>query len=168
MFCTRRALTRTATVMAPIVLTAMVVPVAQAQICWDYRRPENRLARKINRARAKRSVDRLRLDPQLSKVSRVHTKEMIRRRKVFHTADSTLAGRVTNWRVLGENVGRTEAGPRSIFRSMMKSAVHRANMLDATYNYVGVGTKRRRGRLWVTITLQAVDNPGTTLRMPRC
>ncbi|MGH2694808.1 MAG: CAP domain-containing protein [Actinomycetota bacterium] len=154
--------------MAPIVLAAMVVPVARAQVCWDYRRPERRLARKINRARAKRGIDRLRLDPQISKVSRVHTREMIKRRKVFHTADSTLAGRVTNWRVLGENVGSTRAGARRIFRSMMRSALHRANMLDGTFNYIGVGTKRRRGRLWVTITLQAVDNPGTTLRMPRC
>ncbi|MGH2694809.1 MAG: CAP domain-containing protein [Actinomycetota bacterium] len=154
--------------MAPIVVAGLVAPIAQAGGCWSYRRPERRLARKINRERAKRSIDGVKLDRQLSKVSRVHTRVMIKRGKVFHTADATLAQRVTNWTVLGENVGSTRGGVRRIFRSMMRSALHRANMLNSTFNYVGVGTKRGKGRLWVTITLEAVDNPGTTLSMPSC
>jgi len=149
-------------------VAALTVPEAQARTCWSYRRPERRLARKINRVRSKHSLGRVRLDPQLSKVSRVHTRAMIRRERVFHTSDATLARRVTNWRILGENVGSTTGAARHIFRSMMRSSLHRANILESAYNYVGLGTKRRKGRLWVTMTFQAVDNPGTTLRMPRC
>jgi uncharacterized protein YkwD len=149
-------------------VAALTVPEAQAATCWSYRRNERRLARKINRARARHSLGRVRLDPQLGKVSRVHTRAMIRRGRIFHTSDSTLARRVTNWRILGENVGATTGSPRHVFRAMMRSALHRANILDSAYNYVGLGTRRRKGRLWVTMTFQAVDNPGTTLRMPRC
>jgi uncharacterized protein YkwD len=163
-----RGSTRVAAVMVPILVGTLTVPEAHAATCWDYRRQERRLARKINRARARHSLGRVRLDPQISKVSRVHTRAMIRRGRVFHTRDATLARRVTNWRVLGENVGSTTGGSSHIFRSMMRSTLHRANILESAYNYIGLGTKRRRGRLWVTMTFQAVDNPGTTLRMPSC
>jgi uncharacterized protein YkwD len=158
----------TSAIMSPIVVAALVVPTAHAGGCWSYHRAERRLAHKINRARAQRSIGRVQLDRQLSKVSRVHTRAMVKRRRVFHTSDRTLADRVTNWRILGENVGSTRAGVRRIFRGMMRSTLHRANILNSAYNYVGVGTKRAKGRLWVTITLEAVNNPGTTLSMPSC
>lgn len=161
-----RISTAKAAAMSPIVAAALVVPTAQAGSCWSYHRAERKLAHKINRARAKRSIGRVRLDRHLSKVSRVHTRAMVKRKRVFHTPDATLADRVTNWRILGENVGSTRAGARRLFRSMMRSTLHRANILNSAFNYVGVGTKRAKGRLWVTITLEAVNNPGTTLNMP--
>jgi uncharacterized protein YkwD len=163
-----RGSTWLAPVMIPILVATLAVPEAQAQVCWSYHRHERRLARKINRARARHSLGRVRVDPQLSKVSRVHTWDMIGRERVYHTRDATLARRVTNWRILGENVGSTTGGARHIFRAMMRSSLHRANILESAYNHVGVGTKRRKGRLWVTITFESLDNPGTRLRMPSC
>lgn len=157
-----------AAVMSPIMVAALVVPTAQAGSCWSHHRAERKLAHKINRARAKRSIGRVQLDRHLSKVSRVHTRAMAKRKRVFHTSDRTLASRVTNWRILGENVGSTRGGVRHVFRAMMRSTLHRANILNSAYNYVGVGTKRAKGRLWVTITLEAVNNPGTTLNMTSC
>jgi uncharacterized protein YkwD len=144
------------------------VPVDAGTVCWNYRVAERKLARKMNRARTAHDLARLKLDPELSRVSRKHTNEMVRRDDVFHTSSKKLTQRVTNWVVLGENIGRTTRGVRRIFRLMMDSAPHRANILYPAFTFVGVGTRREGGRLWVTITFESVANPGTTLSMPTC
>jgi hypothetical protein len=156
--------------MTPILVGLLLASSVEAGSgsCWDYRRPERRLARKINKARANHSIGAVKLDRHLSKVSRAHTRNMIERGSIFHTAPSVLAKRVTNWTVLAENVGRTTGNARLVFRRMMKSAAHKANILDGTFNHVGVATKRTKGWLWVTITFEATNNPGTTLSMPSC
>jgi len=57
------------------------------------------------------------------------------------------------WTTYGENVGVTSstAGADSLFRAYMNSPEHRANILDRTFRYVGVWTKRSGGRRWNTI-----------------
>ena len=136
--------------------------------CWDYRAAELSIARVVNRKRASHDIAKLRLDKHISRVSRLHTQEMIDAGELAHTPLQTLAGRVTNWIELGENIGRTTEGARRVLRAMMRSPVHRANILNPTFTYIGVGTKRTADRLWVTITFEAKDDPGTTLSMPRC
>jgi uncharacterized protein YkwD len=157
-----------ATFLLVLCSAALIDAPVDAATCWDYRSAEKKLARKINRARANHDIARLRLDPELSRVSRKHTNAMVRRDDLFHTSLTKLGERVTNWVVLGENVGKTTAGPRRIFRLMMNSAAHKANILHPGFTYVGVGTRRADGRLWTTITFEGVDNPGTTLSMPDC
>jgi uncharacterized protein YkwD len=110
---------------------------------------------------------RLQLDPQLSRVSRYHTTEMVRTRDLFHTSMSTLGWRVTRWAVLAENIGYARGGKR-IFRMMMNSSAHRANILLPGLRFVGVGARRRGGKLWLTTTLEGKRDPGTRLSMPRC
>src|SRR3712207_4708048 len=73
--------------------------------CWKYKDSERGFARKMNAARTDRGLGKLSLDPELSKAARVHTNEMIRRDELFHTTSSDLRNRVTNWILLGENVG---------------------------------------------------------------
>ena len=132
--------------------------------CWTYRDREKRLARKINDARRSRGLPALRRDPQLSKVSRTHSYEMAKKRTLYHTPSSILGSRVTRWVSLGENVARTK-NVRRAFRKMMRSSYHRANILDSTWVYFGVGTVKKNGDLWSTITFEAVVDPGTTLKM---
>ena len=50
----------------------------------------------------------------------------------------------------GQNVGK---GPtiRAVFRAFMRSADHRANMLDRCYRRVGFGVVKMRGAVWVTV-----------------
>ena len=57
------------------------------------------------------------------------------------------------WTTYGENVGMTAstAGADSLFRAYMNSPAHRANILDRSFRYVGVWTKRSGGRRWNTI-----------------
>ena len=135
--------------------------------CWDVRPKERGFARKLNAARANNGLGKLRLDPELSKAARVHTREMVVTEFLHHTADSALRNRVTNWNVLGENVG-VGGTVDSLHIAFMNSPAHRDNILYGKFRHVGVGTRVKDGRLWVTVIFEAETNPGTTLRMPKC
>lgn len=146
------------------------VPVATAVAdspCWTYSKSERKLAQLHNIARSAAGKVALKLDPELSRVASKHTSEMVRRRDLFHTPSETLKKRVTNWRILGENIGRGSSAT-SLHRAFMDSLSHRENILRSGYRYIGVGTKRAGGKLWVTVVFEGRKNPGTTLSMPSC
>lgn len=146
---------------------AAVAAGSSGPLCYQPRIAERAFAKKVNVARVNNGFGKLRLDPQLSKAARVHTKEMARQASLYHTPSSTLRSRVTNWIVLGENVGVGE-GVASLHEAFMNSPAHRDNVLHGGYRHVGIGTKRVDGRLWVTILFEGVSDPGTTLWMRRC
>jgi hypothetical protein len=133
--------------------------------CWQPKPAERALARKMNRARD--GLRRLRLDPELSKVARAHSRAMTRRDLLFHSSGLQLKRRVTNWTLLGENVGYGST-VRSLHRAFMASPAHRANIRRREFRNVGVGVRRREGRVWVTVIFQSRADPGTTLSMPSC
>lgn len=151
------------------VLLAGVFPSgpAQAGSCWDYKRAERRMAKKINGARNRAGDRRLRLDPQLSRVARKHTREMLNRRVLYHTPSDVLGRRVTRWRSLGENIGAA-GGVKRLYRLFMNSPTHRAITLTNSFRHMGIGTKRRGGRLWTTVVFESRRDPGTRLSMPSC
>lgn len=135
--------------------------------CWVVKRDEQGFARKMNLARQAVGKRKLSLDPELSKVARKHTREMVDRDLLYHTSSDALRRRVTHWAILGENVGVGSAVD-SLHAAFMASPGHKENILYTSFRHVGVGTKPAGGRLWVTVIFQARDDPGTTLRMPRC
>ena len=135
--------------------------------CWTWKAPEKSFKRKLNDARRSRSLVPLRFDPELSKVARVHTREMVRSANLHHTPSDAFRQRVTNWNVLGENVG-VGSTPSSLHVAFMNSPAHRDNVLYRTYRYLGIGTARGNGRLWVTVVFEEDHNPGTRLSMPGC
>jgi uncharacterized protein YkwD len=57
-----------------------------------------------------------------------------------------------DWTTAGENVAWQSSGYGAdhLFRSYMRSPAHRANILDRSFRYVGVWTKRSSGRRWNT------------------
>ncbi|MDQ3941178.1 MAG: CAP domain-containing protein [Actinomycetota bacterium] len=135
--------------------------------CWTVKPEERGFAERINVARRIAGRSTLRLDDQLSRSARKHTWEMVRANSLHHTPSTTLRRRVTNWVVLGENVG-VGSEVDTLHRAFMDSPLHRDNVLYSTFRHVGVGTVRRDGRLWVTVLFEAETNPGTTLMMPAC
>jgi uncharacterized protein YkwD len=155
-------------VLTTLILGMAVTTAQSGGTCWQTRRSEHRMARKMNGARNRRGLPPIQLDRHLSKVSRVHTNSMVKRRTIFHTSPSVLSWRVTRWTSLGENVGHTPRGVRSLHRSMMNSAGHRGNILNSAFTYVGVGAVKKRGSLWMTVTFESRRNPGTRLSMPSC
>lgn len=59
-----------------------------------------------------------------------------------------LAGQVSGWRFVGENVGvGYDVG--GLHRAFMASPAHRANVLDSDFSQVGIGVAYGGGRLWV-------------------
>jgi uncharacterized protein YkwD len=162
---------RTAALIFAGALFTTLLPVATAGAasgdnpCWKYKTSEKAFARKINAER--NALTKLSIDPELSKAARVHTNEMIRKNELHHTSSTALRNRVTNWVVLGENVG-VGGSVSSLHEAFMNSPAHRDNVLHAAYRHVGVGVKKANGRMWVTIIFEATTDPGTTLAMPRC
>jgi len=135
--------------------------------CWQPKTRERGFFQKLNAARERGNRNRLRLDPEISKVARKHAREMRDRSLLYHTTEDALRRRVTFWSILGENVG-VGATVNSLHVAFMNSPAHRDNIMHGSFRHAGVGTTKALGRLWVTVIFQASDNPGTTLRMPRC
>lgn len=135
--------------------------------CWDFKPSEKGFTRKINGARANGSLGKLSLDPELSKAARVHTREMVTKAELYHTPTESLKRRVTNWIMLGENVG-VGGTVSSLHEAFMNSQGHRDNVMHPLYRHVGVGVSKSGDRMWVTIIFEANTDPGTTLKMPRC
>jgi uncharacterized protein YkwD len=133
--------------------------------CWDVKGAERGFAKRINQERGGRGM--LRLDPELSKAARLHTREMVKQNKLYHTPSDKLSKRVTNWTILGENVG-VGGDVQGLHEAFMASPAHADNVLYDSFRHMGVGTVKADGKLWVTVIFEARTNPGTSLRMPRC
>ncbi len=109
----------------------------------------DKMLRLLNQTRRAHGLPVFRLNANLSTYAWKHSKQMASRNYIFHTSD--LYGVVrsyhpTRW---GENVG--EAGWLKLVRKLwMRSAPHRANLLNAGYRRIGIGVVRARGVVWVT------------------
>jgi len=75
----------------------------------------------------------------------------------------SLASQVTNWLAVGENVGD---GPTiaDLDAAFMASPKHRANVLDPSYDDVGIGTVTRNGTIWITVDFRDVERPEPVTR----
>ena len=170
---------RIAVTLCIIALVATMAPVtAQGDIlsqvsatgdnqCWDYKPSERGFARKMNSARVLGGLSKLHLDPELARAARKHTQEMWTRDELYHTPSDKLRRRVTNWTVIGENVG-VGGTVDSLHQAFMDSPGHRDNILYTTFRHVGIGVAKKNGRMWVTVIFEGVADPGTSLRMPTC
>jgi uncharacterized protein YkwD len=109
-------------------------------------RPEQRLAPMINTARYRHDVPRLVERPRLRVAAERQSLRMAKRGRLFHGSLAWTSGR----RCWGQVVG---TGPtvRAVFRAFMRSADHRANMLDRFYRRAGYGVVKIRGAVWVTV-----------------
>ncbi len=134
--------------------------------CWDVKGAERGFAKRINDVRGVARRGSLRLDAELSRVARLHSREMLKQDKLYHTPSSKLSHRVTNWTILGENVG-VGGDVQSLHNAFMKSQAHADNVLYDSFRHMGVGVVKKDGTMWVTVIFEAQTDPGTTLRMPR-
>jgi hypothetical protein len=121
---------------------AVVAPAANALTSV-----ENCFYQAINRERAAVGHKALALKSDLTSIARRHSNWMAGDGTIYHADPSSphykqgdnLAAEVSgNWWAAGENVGM---GPdcRSIHDAFMSSPGHRSNILDRSYNQVGVG-----------------------------
>ncbi|HWL65643.1 MAG TPA: CAP domain-containing protein [Actinomycetota bacterium] len=145
------------------ILFLTLLPATSANAaCYKPTRAERSFVRKMNKARDAAGKAPLSLDREVSKVSKVHTKEMSNEDSLFHTSTSVLSKRVTNWILLGENVG-VGGSVSSLHQAFMNSPAHKANILLGSFKYVGVGVIKTDDRMWVTVTFEAKSDPGSPL-----
>lgn len=167
---------RLATILTIIALSAVALPAAAVNAherapgrCYGYLAEELAFGKKTNHARADHDVAKLRLDPQLSYVARMHSQAMVRKAELYHSPGPQITHRVTRWITLGENIG---VGPADdvagLQKAFMHSPDHKANLLNADYRYVGIGVVVKDDTLWVTLDFEGAKNPGTTLHLPSC
>jgi uncharacterized protein YkwD len=109
-------------------------------------RPEQKLATMTNTARHRYDMPRLDQRARLSTAAERQSRRMAKRGELFHGSLAWTSG----CRCWGQNVGM---GPtvRAVYRAFMRSADHRANVLDRCYRRAGYGVVKKRGAVWVTV-----------------
>lgn len=144
-------------------LVVVAEPAAEARTRKRYwKGSEECVMKGINKRRTARGIGRLSWDRQLGYVGRVHARAMARSRDVRH--DYRADDRVTRWRTLGQNTGRSTQC-RRIVRSFMRSYAHRVNILGS-WRYVGVGVVDTGRYLWVQVLFESRRDPGNIWQYP--
>jgi uncharacterized protein YkwD len=109
---------------------------------------EERALELHNEAREHHGLEPLCADPQLTRVARSHSEDMIQKRYFSHASPSgeTLVARLERsgyeYRTAGENIAwgtGLHAAPEDTFERWMGSPGHRDNVLDGGFEEVGVG-----------------------------
>jgi uncharacterized protein YkwD len=138
----RRAL---AVALAGVLVFALAAELAFAAPATSLDRREQTLAAMTNTARHRYDLPRLVGRARLSAAAQRQSVRMAKRGLLFHGSLAWTSGR----RCWGQNVGM---GPTisAVLRAFMRSADHRANMLDRCYRRAGYGVVKVRGAVWVT------------------
>jgi len=131
-----------------VVVAVLVAGTSSTALADDLPR-RNRLLYLLNQTRQAYGRPIFRLNATVSHRAWLHSKAMASRNRLFHTGnlyDAVRAYRPSAW---AENVGY--AGTLLRVRTLwMRSAGHRANILNARYRRIGIGVVKARGLVWVT------------------
>ena len=110
-------------------------------------RAERAIVRLVNAERARYGLPRVRLSAALTRAAQAHSWNCLRYDSLSHTS-----GRITRARSSGEALAWSQRGAgsraRSVVNMWMRSAPHRAIVLNGKFRRIGVG--RVRGRLGPT------------------
>ena len=112
--------------------------------------PRAKMLRILNAVRDRHNLSQLDLNKRVSRYATRHSRDMANARQLFHT--SNLYSKVSRYNpeYWGENVGYASWVKR-IVRLWMRSASHRANILNGHFRKAGIGVVDR-GR-WTYATL---------------
>ncbi|HEV8572779.1 MAG TPA: CAP domain-containing protein [Actinomycetota bacterium] len=112
---------------------------------------ERAMVRLVNNTRRNHGLSGLKISWKLSGAAHRHSERMARRGSLHEHSclPCVLDKRGITWRIAGENVGYGST-LRWIHRAMMRSTIHRSNILNRGYRRIGIGVVKRSGRYWVT------------------
>ena len=107
---------------------------------------------KLNQERVNGGLTALQDDRELAATSRSWSSHMAGQNALSHDPNlAQVAESVEpDWRSVGENVG-VGYSVQSLHDAFMGSSGHRANIMKATYNRVGIGVVHSGGKIWVTV-----------------
>jgi uncharacterized protein YkwD len=106
---------------------------------------EARFLTLVNRARSARGIAKLSIAPGYTDVARRWSAVMAKRARMAHNPD--LISQVSRsggsrWRAVAENVAYGDSADE-VFAIYMRSAPHRANILNRSYRWIGLGWAER-------------------------
>ncbi len=151
-----------ATLAAPVLAGALAVPASASVPSF-----ESKLLSLTNADRARHGLAPLQSSSTLVSIARAWSNHMAATGQLAH--NPSLASQVSGWSSLGENaaVAASATQAESLF---MASAGHRANILNRSYNKVGIGvTVGKNGNYWFTIDFEQTSGyhaPATTAPKP--
>ena len=113
---------------------------AQVQITAD----QQHMLDLINRERSKAGVGQLKIDPQLQKMAQVKSDEMVAKSYFSHTSPAygSPFDMMKTFGIKFTSAGENIAGNSSVdaaHAALMNSPEHKANILNSSFNYVGIG-----------------------------
>jgi hypothetical protein len=152
-------------------LSSLLVAVLAALTCLSVTLPaahagpgESEFTSRTNAERSSRGIRTYAVRSDLVAVARRHAARMAARGSIYHNPN--LAGEVSGWQAVGENVGMG-GDVASIHQAFMNSSGHRANILDRGFTEVGMGTATdSQGRLYVTQVFRTPDGSATAAPAP--
>lgn len=114
----------------------------------------------INDLRSAKGLEPLASHPELTAEARSWTNHMAATDRLAHSPDMS-SGISAQWSVLGENVGMHGVNDVSeLFQAFVNSPAHYQNLVDARFNYIGVGVASTgEGKLWTTHRFMAAPAP---------
>ncbi len=136
--------------------SALSITVGPIQIQTDLGSDVQTFLADINSLRASLGLGSLSIDPGLTQIAQNWSQQMANAGDISHNPD--LKNEVSgNWTKLGENVGM---GPAvgDLFTAFVNSPHHYANLVDPSYNYIGIGIVYSNGTIFTTHDFMALGN----------
>lgn len=121
--------------------------------------PDDAVVNLTNAERTRKRIPPLTASPRLMRAAQIHAEQMARAGRLDHElpgskyprADDRLRAVKYSWRVWGENVAFGPTDAADVVQLWMKSAEHRANILNPTFTEAGVGhAMDTKGRIYWT------------------
>lgn len=132
---------------APATLGFATTEDAEAQMFLDW----------INELRRENGAGPLTLDAELEITATAWTTRLAQADSLAHAEDLSMGVRA-DWRKLGENVGVAPDGHfEELFEAFVASPTHLANMVDPSFDLVGVGVVHSDGKVWMTQRFMDAD-----------
>lgn len=136
-------------VAAIVTVFIALIPHAR-EVNEDYTREEH-MVDLTNHDRIKHERDPLKVNWNLSRYAKRHSRKMREAGYIFHSTERQMKRALEDvqWSEAGENVG-VGASLFSLERAFMRSPPHRQNILNSEFNHIAVGVIGR-DPIWVTI-----------------
>lgn len=123
----------------------------------DLRTLENEVIRLVNVERSKANVPALSANNELSRIARIKSNDFINNNYFSHTSPTygspfeMLKSFGVNYTAAAENIASGQRSAAEVMNTWMNSSGHKANIMNSTYNQIGVGVARdNKGTLYWT------------------
>ena len=136
------------------VLSIALCASGQSVGIWDAA-SEQEILRLLNQERTQRGLRPLQMEPQLVTVARRHSQLMAVQGALSHQfrgepdLNARLAPTTMHFNASGENVA-VNTSAAGAHKGLMASPPHRQNILNPSYNTIGIGVLRAGQQIWVT------------------